>query len=153
MDIFRCESRPKLEQRMKINQRFIAGLVAGCVTAVAIALAGTFAARTLWPEYAAAEHDKAYTLVMLVTRLAVGAICVASSACLTMIIVKDNKQAAWWLGGLFLVVSLPNHLYTVWADYPAWYHFVYLSYLVPIAGFTGWVVHRCLGNDVQRRRL
>jgi hypothetical protein len=138
---------------MKINQRFVTGLAAGCATAVAIALVGTFAARTLWPEYAAAEHGKAYTLIMLVTRLAVGALCVAGSACITTIIVRDSKQAAWWLGGLFLAVSFPNHLYTVWADYPAWYHFVYLSYLLPIAGLAGWVVHRCLGSDGQRLHL
>jgi len=128
---------------MKNTLRRIAGLAAGCVAAVAIALAATLAARTLWPEYAAAEPEKAYTLVMLVARLTVGALCTSGAACVTTLIARDNGKAAWWLGGIFLAISLPIHLYRVWADYPAWYHCVYLAYLVPIAGVTGRVVYRC----------
>jgi hypothetical protein len=122
---------------MNTTLRRIAGLVAGCVTAIAIGSAATVAARTLWPEYAAAEPEKAYTLVMLVSRLAVAALCTSAAACVTTIFAGDNGKAAWWLGGLFLAISLPIHLFRVWADYPAWYHFVYLSGLVPIAGLTG----------------
>ncbi|MGH7787032.1 MAG: hypothetical protein ACRERC_09220 [Candidatus Binatia bacterium] len=125
---------------MNSTLRFIASLVVGCVTAVAIATAGFSVLRTLWPEYAAAEPEKAYTLVMLFSRLAVGALCTAGAACATTVIAGDNGRAAWWLGGLFVVISLPSHLYYVWADYPAWYHFVYLSSLAPIAGLTGRVV-------------
>ena len=117
--------------------RLGAALVAGCATASAIALTAAFLARNLWPEYAAAEPQKAYTLVMLVSRLTVGAFCAASAGCVTTIIARDNGKAAWWLGGLFLAISLPIHLYRVWAGYPLWYHILYLSYLVPLAGLTG----------------
>lgn len=96
------------------------------------------AARAFWPEYAAAEPHKHYTLTMLLARLAVAALCAAVAACGTTAVAGDNGRAAWWLGGLFVVVSLPNHLYPgyVWNDYPAWYHLVYLSYLVPVAGLS-----------------
>ena len=106
---------------MKITLRLIAALVAGCVTAVAIALAGTFTARILWPEYAAAEAEKAFTFVMLASRLTVGVLCTSGAACVTTLIARDDGKAAWWLGGIFLATSLPIHLYRVWADYPAWY--------------------------------
>ncbi len=127
---------------MSITLRFIAGVVGGCATAVAIALAASFAARTLWPEYAAAEPHRAYTLVMLVSRLAVAAFCTSAAACFTTIIARDNGKAAWWLGGLFLAISVPIHLYREWADFPVWYHFVYLTYLVPVAGLAGRVMSR-----------
>ena len=126
---------------MKITLRFVAALVAGCVTAVAIAVAATMVTRTLWPEYAAAEPTKAYSLAMLFARLAVGVLCTAGAACVTTLIARDNGRAALWLGVFFLAYSLPLHLYIIWADYPAWYHFVYLAYLVPAAALTGRVVH------------
>ena len=105
---------------MKSVLRFVASLVAGCVIAIAIAAAGTAVARTLWPAYAAAEPDKHYTLEMLLSRLAVGALCTAGAACVTMIVARDKGRAAWWLGALFVVISLPYHLYPgyVWNDYP-----------------------------------
>ena len=125
---------------MNSTLRLIVGLVVGCVTAVAIAKVGFSALRALWPEYAAAEPERAYSLTMLALRLSIGALCVAGATAVTTIVVGDDGRAAWWLGGLFVVISLPSHLYYVWKDYPVWYHFAYLSYLVPIAGLTGRVV-------------
>lgn len=121
---------------MKGTARLIAALVIGCATAIAIASAGFAILRALWPAYAAAEPDKAYTLGMLFSRLSIGALCAAGAACVATIIAGDSGRAALWLGGLFVVLSLPSHLYYVWDDYPVWYHFLYLGYLVPIAALT-----------------
>jgi hypothetical protein len=128
------------EYTMKSTWRLMGGLVIGCVVALAIAKGGFSVLRALWPDYAAAEPEKAYTLAMLFARLGIGAVCAAGAACVTTMIAADGGKAAWWLGGLFVVISLPSHLYYVWTDYPAWYHFVYLAYLVPIAGLTGRIV-------------
>jgi len=123
---------------MKSELRFIVSLVAGCFTAVAIALAGVTVARALWPAYANAEPHKTYTLAMLCSRLAVGALCTAGAACVTTIVAQDNGRAAWWLGVLFFVISFPYHLYPgySWSNYPVWYHVFYLSSLVPVTGLT-----------------
>ena len=123
---------------MKGVLRFILSLTLGCVMAVASAGAGGVAARALWPEYAAAEPHKHYTLTMLFARLAVGALSAAVAACGATAVAGDKGRAGWWLGGLFVVISLPGHLYPgyVWNDYPVWYHLVYLSYLVPVTGLT-----------------
>src|SRR5262245_6345357 len=115
---------------MTATNRLIAGLVAGCVSAVAIASVGFAVLRALWPEYAAAEPEKAYTLAMLFSRLTIGALCAAGAACVTTLIAGDDGRAAWWLGGLFVVISLPSHLHYSWAHYPVWYHLAYLLYLV-----------------------
>lgn len=136
---------------MKITLRISVALLTGCIAAVALALAAAFLGRTLWPEYAVAEPKKAYSLAMLAWRLSVGALCVAGAAYVATIIARDNGKAAWWLGGLFLAVSLPQHLFRVWADYPAWYHVAYLSYLVPIAGMTGRIAYHCSGGNAGHR--
>jgi hypothetical protein len=117
-------------------------LVAGCLTAVALAITATLLARTVWPAYASAEPTKAYSLSMLVVRLSVGALCTAGAAWVTTLVARDTGTAAWWLGAFFLALSLPDHLVRVWADYPPWYHVVYLAYLVPIAGCAGQVTSR-----------
>lgn len=70
-------ARPNPEQAMKTTLRFVVALVAGCVTAVAIAVGATLVTRILWPEYAAAEPMKAYSLSMLFARLAVGVLSTA----------------------------------------------------------------------------
>lgn len=120
--------------------RFVAGLLAGCATAVAIAKVAFWGLRSTWPEYAAAEPEKTFTLAMLFARLGVAAVLTAGAACVATLVAGDRGRTAWWLGGLFLLLSLPPHLYFLWDDYPAWYHFAYLLSLVPIAGYSGGLV-------------
>lgn len=138
-----------MERTITRNTRLIAALLIGCVTAIAIAWAGFSMFRTLWPAYAAAESTKAYTLAMLLSRLTLGAFCAASAGCITTITAADNGRGAWWLGGIFLMLSLPVHLFSVWNDYPAWYHFIYLSYLVPITGLSARVYRRLASGAEQ----
>jgi hypothetical protein len=45
-----------------------------------------------------------------------------------------------WIGGLFLALSTPIHLFRVWDDYPVWYHLLYLTYIVPLAWLGGRLV-------------
>jgi hypothetical protein len=116
--------------------RLAAALAAGCGAALVIAVAGFALMHTLWPAYAQAEPTKAYTLPMYVARLGLGVLGTAGAAWVTTRVARDTGRAAWWLGGLFLAVSLPDHLYRVWDDYPAWYHFIYLAYLMPVSALT-----------------
>lgn len=95
-----------------------------------------------WEDYAAAVPSKDYTLLMLVSRLSVGAIATAAAGLVTMIGARDRGLAAWLCGGLLLAISLRPHLVTAWNDYPVWYHFVYLGYLVPICGLAGSLLRR-----------
>jgi len=117
--------------------RLIAGLLVGCATAVALAKVGFSILRVTWPDYAIAEPAKAYTLGMLFARLSIAAVLTAGAACAATLVARDDGRAAWSLGALFVLLSLPSHLYYVWQDYPVWYHAVYLLSLVPIAGYSG----------------
>jgi hypothetical protein len=130
------------ENTVKGMGRLVVSLVVGCITAFAIAGIGFFLLRALWPAYAVASPAKAYTLAMLFSRLVLGVLCVAIAAGISTVMARDNGRAAWWLGGIFLLVSLPLHLHYAWHDYPAWYHFVYITYLVPIAGLAGQLIRR-----------
>ena len=116
--------------------RWVASLVVGCLVAIAVARGAFAALRSTWPDYAAAEPTKAYTLAMMFSRLGIGALCTAGAACAATLVAADDGRIGWWVGALFLALSAPVHLHTVWNDYPAWYHFVYLGYLIPIAGLS-----------------
>ncbi|WP_263411088.1 hypothetical protein [Terriglobus tenax] len=131
---------------MKSILRTTLSLIVGCAGAVAVAAVAVLTARALWPEYAAAEPQKHYTLGMLFVRLAVGALGAAMAACVTTAVAGDNGRAAWWLGGLFFALSVPDHIYPgyAWNDYPVWYHVTYLSYLVPITGLTAQLFRRLI---------
>ena len=127
---------------MTTGLRRAAALAAGSVTAVGIGVVAVLLSRQLWPAYAAAEPTKHYSLAMLITRLLAGALCTAGASFVATRIGNDSAVIGWWLGGLFLAVSVPNHVWFVWADYPAWYHLVSLSYLLPVAGLVGGAVSR-----------
>ncbi len=121
------------------------GLVYGALTAITLGVLASFVARSTWPAYAAAEPTRAYTLTMLWSRLVAGAVITSISAIVATRVANDRGRAAWWLGALFLAVSLPHHVFDVWSEYPVWYHLLYLGYLVPIAGISGRVVTRRSG--------
>jgi len=119
--------------------RMIAGLAAGVVCAAGIAKLAFAALQFSWPEYAAAAPQKTFTLPMLWSRLGVAAFLTVASGAASVLVAGD-RRTAWVLGSLFVVVSLPSHLYYVWADYPVWYHAAYLLSLVPLAWLGGRLV-------------
>ncbi len=123
--------------------RLVAGLVLGWVTAWAIMAVGFSLLRSMWPDYALAEPEKAFTLGMLFVRLSIFAVLMAGAAGVATLVAGDVR-AAWLAGGGILLLSLPPHLYYLWDDYPAWYHFVYLLSIVPIAAYSGRAVRRTL---------
>jgi hypothetical protein len=117
--------------------RVVIGVLAGLAGGIALALIGFFFLRTGWGAYAAAEPTKAYTFAMLLSRLTLGVACSVVSGFLAVVAAKANWRAGWWLGALLLLVSTPIHLFSVWEDYPVWYHIAYLLPLMPITGFGG----------------
>ena len=123
--------------------RLAAGLLLGCVTAWAIMAAGFSLLRAMWPDYVLADPENAFTLAMLFARLSIFAALIAGAAGVATLVARDGR-AAWFAGGLILLLSLPPHLYYLWADYPAWYHFVYLLSILPIAAYSGRAVRRTL---------
>jgi hypothetical protein len=127
--------------------RIAVGLIAGFVCAAAVARLAFGALQSVWPEYAAAVPERAYTLPMLWTRLSIAALLTVASGAAAVVVAGD-RRAAWILGSLFVLVSLPSHLHYVWAEYPVWYHAVYLLSLVPLAWLGGRLPpRRLVGSD------
>ncbi len=125
--------------------RFVAGLALGWATSWTILTGGFSLLRVVWPDYALAEPEKAFTLTMLFVRLVIFTAMIAATAGVATLVAGD-RRVAWIAGGLILALSLPPHLYPgyVWEDYPAWYHFVYLLSILPIAAFAGRLVRRLI---------
>lgn len=130
--------------------RLGAGIAIGCIVAVATGIGAVLLARGLWPAYAAAEIGKTYTNAMLLTRLAAAAVCIVVGASATTRVARDSGRAAGWLGSVFLAVSLPIHLFRVWADYPLWYHLAYLIPLLPATAMAGRLAARLFGYAGDR---
>jgi len=120
--------------------RLLSALVTGFIVAVAIARLTFGHLGDVWPDYATAEPEKAYTLAMLLARLGLAAFVTICAAITATIVAGDRGRAAGVLGLIFVAISLPSHLHYAWDDYPAWYHVVYLAFLVPIALSSAWFV-------------
>ena len=125
--------------------RFVAGLAVGWAASWVILTGGFSLLRGLWPDYALAEPDKAFTLSMLFVRLVIFTAMICATAGLGALVAGD-KRVAWIAGGLILAMSVPPHLYPgyVWDDYPAWYHFGYLVSILPIALYSGRLVRQVM---------
>lgn len=95
---------------------------------VAWAALGTLiliAVRIMWPEYAAAEPTRAYDLAMMVMRLSVSAIALLGAAYIAATTVRENKITPLAGALLMLALNVPYHI-SIWDEYPAWYHLVFL---------------------------
>ncbi len=112
---------------------------------MALGWVGLLVLRVGWSAYSAAEPTKTYTLAMLLSRLTLASACSISSGSLAVIVAKGDRTAACWLGALLLLGSAAVHLpvtsLSVWHDYPAWYHAVYLLSLLPMSGLGGYLAH------------
>lgn len=117
----------------------IGGLAVGALCAESIAWLGLAALQAAWPEYAAAMPEKEYTLPMMWSRLSIAFLLVVASAGAATLVAGD-RRASWMLGCIIVVISLPSHLHYSWADYPVWYHAVYLVSIVPLAVLGGRLV-------------
>jgi mannose-6-phosphate isomerase-like protein (cupin superfamily) len=114
--------------------RVVVGLAAGGAVSWIVLKGGFALLRIIWPEFAAAEPAKAYSLAMLFVRLVIYSSMIATTSFAATWVARDERFA-WVAGGLILAVSIPPHLYPghVWDDYPVWYHTVYLASIVPLA--------------------
>jgi hypothetical protein len=94
--------------------------------------------RVTWPAYEAAHPTKAFTLAMLLARLTIGASACLAAGAVIMRIAGTTGKAILLCGLVLLLISLTIHLREpVWSQYPGWYHFVYLGYIMPLVLFGG----------------
>ena len=118
--------------------RSVAAVAAGAATWPLVLGAGFIVLRASWPEYVAAQPEKAYTLAMLFCRLVIFSSAIVATSAVAGIVGR-SEPIAWFAGGVILAFSIPPHLYpgTVWSDYPVWYHLLYLASVLPLSWFGG----------------
>jgi hypothetical protein len=130
--------------RTKQSYRIAPGVLVGFAAWVMVAGLGFLLLRTTWSSYAAAEPTKSYTLAMLISRLMVGVVCTLAAGAVAALVAKGSRAASLSLGIVLFLIAAPVHLpiefglhVSVWADYPAWYHFTFLLPLAPLTVLGG----------------
>jgi hypothetical protein len=112
--------------------RRVGSIVAGLLIFFLVSFLVGLAAHSLWPDYAAAAADRAYTFPMLLARLVTGAVATVVAGWGASKIALEHQVAALWLGVVLLAISVPWHI-RIWSEYPVWYHLVWLACLIPCA--------------------
>jgi len=110
--------------------------VAGWAAWLLVAAFAGLLAKGFWPGYAAAAEGHRFTFAMLVIRLVAGAFATLAAGAVAGWLARGQWRAILLTGGGVLLVSLVRH-YQIWDQYPVWYHFVYLGYLLPLTALGG----------------
>ena len=121
------------------RRRFLLSLFAGPAGVLFVMVVGSIIARALWPGYALAAGNRAFTLTMLIARLSVGAFAVLLGSLMAARTSPRALLSSAGTGSSVLAVSIPWHVH-IWSAYPPWYHAVYLGYILP-AAFMGYAVY------------
>ena len=97
-----------------------------------VATVGNLLIRAIVPGYAEVERTFRFTLVMLLARLALGAVSsvVAGLAC--ALAARSIPAAVRVFAVALVLLFLPVH-YSLWTDFPVWYHVLFLVSLAPLA--------------------
>ncbi|MFZ3323636.1 MAG: hypothetical protein WA190_14790 [Usitatibacter sp.] len=118
---------------VKVILAVLSGFIVWFVAATIINLL----VRALLPGYAEAEHTMQFTLPMLLARLAMGAVSsvVAGLAC--ALVARADFLAVKILAVVLVLFFLPVH-YSLWAQFPPWYHAIFLISLAPLVLAGDW---------------
>jgi len=119
----------------------ILGVVAGLVVFVAVATIAGLILRLSWPAYASVAAAMTFTLPMLITRLAIGAVATLSAGLVTALIARRSIRATLTTGVLLLLGFVPQHI-LIWTRFPAWYHLTFLLSLLPLTYVGGRAAQR-----------
>jgi hypothetical protein len=115
----------------------ILGSIAGLAVWLLIATLAGVILRAMWPAYASVADEMTFTLPMMLTRLAVGALATIVMGIVTATIPPRSSLLARLLPGvLLLLVFIPQHV-MLWEKFPIWYHLAFLSSLVPLTYLGG----------------
>jgi hypothetical protein len=95
--------------------------------------------------YADAERAVQFTLPMLLSRLVVGALSSVAARLACASVMRDLPAAAKVLAIALVLLFIPVH-YSLWAQFPLWYHAVFLLSLAPLVMVGAWLVRRHRGG-------
>ena len=112
--------------------KIVLGVLVGLVVWFVVATFGNFAIRGLVAGYAEAEPAMRFTLPMLLARLGLGAVSSVAAGFACAALLRSVPVAVKFLAGLLVIFFVPVH-YSLWTQFPLWYHAVFLVSLAPLA--------------------
>lgn len=111
--------------------RSILAFIVGLVVWVLVASVLNRGLRLAFGGYAAAEPQMAFTHGMMAARLVLGAVASLAAGAVIRAVAPSNARVVWVLGVFLLAAFIPVHV-RLWAQFPVWYHLVFLGTLVPL---------------------
>ena len=120
--------------------RLVGGAIAGVIAWIAIVTVLNLILRYGWHDYAAVEKAMAFTLPMMIARLAVSGISSVASGGVAAW-VDRGKWAPLVAGAILLLMFVPVH-YSIWDKFPVWYHLTFLASLPLLSWLGGALVRR-----------
>jgi hypothetical protein len=118
----------------------IGAVVAGAVLWIVLVTIADRVMRAAWPEYQAVWSAMAFTLPMMLARLAESTVALVIAAWATAKIAPNSRVAPWALALVMLAPFAPYHLLVIWAKFPIWYHVYFLSSLLVLPPLTARLV-------------
>ena len=110
----------------------------GLVVWFVVATVANLLVRASLSGYAEAEHVARFTLPMLLARLAVGGVSSLAAGLACALSVRTTPAAANVFAVALVLFFVPVH-YSLWAQFPFWYHLVFLVSLAPLVLVGAWV--------------
>jgi len=110
--------------------RNVLGVVAGLAAWLVVTTAAGLLLRVSWPAYVRVAEAMAFTLPMMIARLAIGAAATVVMGAVSARIARA-PIAKLMSGVLLLIFFIPVHV-SIWEKFPIWYHLTFLLSLVPL---------------------
>ena len=111
--------------------KIVLGVLIGLVVWIVVATVGNFVIRGLVSGYAEAEPAMRFTLPMLLARLGLGALSSAAAGFVCAASLRSVPNAVKFLAVVLVIFFVPVH-YSLWTQFPLWYHVVFLVSLAPL---------------------
>ena len=134
-------NRQKIRTNTKTIEIFF-GVLAGLVAYMIVGSLGLYLLKISWADYAISSKNKSYTSAMLLSRLFIGIFASITAGIGTTKITNDNGKSAWFVGAIVFCVAAYIHFFSVWTDYPVWYHFAYLFPIIPIIALSHYIFYK-----------
>jgi hypothetical protein len=100
--------------------------------------------------YAAAEPGMTFTHGMMAARLVLGAVASLAAGAAARAVAPSSRRVVWVLGAFLLAAFIPIHV-QLWANFPVWYHLVFLGTLVPLVALGATLTRSPSESRVQGR--
>jgi len=110
--------------------RNILGVVGGLVVWLIVTTVAGLVLRATWPDYVRVADVMAFTLPMMIARLAIGAVATVATGAVSARVARA-AIAQLMPGLLLLLFFIPVHA-SIWNKFPVWYHLTFLLTLVPL---------------------